>query len=288
MRRLALPILRYGVALALLAASATPVAGADAMRGRYIFDMAGCAACHTAPKGGAFLAGGRRLETPFGTFLTPNITPHPTAGIGGWLDDEFEAAMRDGRSPAGDHYYPSFPYTSYTRMRRADILDLKAYLDTVAPVDNAVPGHELSFPFRIRALNYLWKQLFFTAGEWQPPPARDAIWNRGAYIVNGAGHCAECHTPRGLLGNLDRGRAFAGTKTGPDGKPVPNITTHATRGIGDWAADDIVFALETGLLPDGDSLGGVMAEVVEHTTSKLTADDLAAIAIYLGSLPPRE
>jgi mono/diheme cytochrome c family protein len=261
----------------------------DAKRGEYVLRLGGCVACHTdAKNGGQFLAGGRALETPFGTFYPPNITPDPESGIGGWSTGAFVQAMTAGRSPGGDPLYPAFPYTSYTRMTRQDLLDLKAYLDTVQPVANAVPAHDLQFPFGLRPLLKGWQLLFFDPGTFQPDPSRSESWNRGAYIVNGPGHCGECHTPRNALGAPEHDRFLAGTRDGPDGKTVPNITPNPDNGIGGWSKTDITFALQTGILPDGDVLGGAMAEEIEDATSHLTADDRSAIAEYLLSLPPLE
>tara|TARA_R110002110_G_scaffold85816_1_gene223295 strand:+ start:34557 stop:35423 length:867 start_codon:yes stop_codon:yes gene_type:complete len=257
----------------------------DAARGEYVLGMAGCVACHTVPKGGAFLAGGRELKTAFGSFFTPNITPDRETGIGDWSDEDFIRALREGKSPTGGHYYPTFPYTSYTRMTEQDILDLKAFLDTVPAVRNPVPDHDLPFPFGIRASMFGWKLMFFDDTPFAPDPSQSAAWNRGAYIVNGPGHCGECHTPRNLLGVVDSDRPLAGNWNGPDGDAVPNITPGAG-GIGDWSEDDIVSFLEIGITPESDFVGGAMTDVVQESTSKLTADDLKAIAIYLRSLPP--
>jgi len=275
--------------LTLLAAVtvATPVIAqsGDAERGAYMLAAAGCVACHTVPKDGGFLAGGRELKTDFGSFFTPNITPDPETGIGNWSNEDFIRAMKKGVSPDGGRYYPTFPYTSYTRMTRQDMLDLKAYLDTVPPVRNAVPDHDLAFPFGIRASMMGWQLLFFDDTPFEADPTQSDAWNRGAYLVNGPGHCGECHTPRNLLGVVDSGRPLAGNANGPEGDAVPNITPHSS-GIGGWSEDDIVSMLEVGLLPDGDFAGGAMTDVIEESTSKLSEDDRKAIASYLLSLPP--
>ncbi len=275
----------FPVLLFLAVMSPAHAQSGDPARGEYILAMSGCVACHTAPKGGAFLAGGRELKTDFGSFFSPNITPDPETGIGGWSEEDLVRALREGVSPDGKHYYPTFPYTSYARMTDQDIADLKAYLDTVPAVRNPVQGHDLPFPFSIRASMIGWKMLFFDDAPFEPDPSQSAAWNRGAYLVNGPGHCGECHTPRNLLGVVNADRPLAGNKNGPEGEKVPNITP-SDDGIGDWSEDDIVSALETGLLPDGDFLGSVMTDVVEDNTGKLTADDLLAIATYLKSLPP--
>jgi mono/diheme cytochrome c family protein len=257
----------------------------DAERGAYMLRVAGCATCHTAPKGGKFLAGGRELKSPFGSFFPPNITPDPETGIGDWSDEDFVRALREGKSPEGKPYYPAFPYTSYTRMTSQDILDLKAYLDSLDPVRNEVPKHKLYFPFSVRSGMSVWRALFFEPDTFPSDPAQSKAWNRGAYIVNGPGHCGECHTPRNVFGAMQRDRDFSGNPDGPDNKPVPNITGHAKLGIKDWTIDDVVSFLQIGLKPDGDFAGGAMTDVIEDATGKLTEDDVTAIATYLKSLP---
>jgi mono/diheme cytochrome c family protein len=260
----------------------------DPKRGEYVLAMGGCVACHTDEKnGGAFLAGGRALATPFGTFRSPNITPDPETGIGGWTTGAFVRALKEGLSPDGQHYYPSFPYTSYARMTEQDMVDLKAYLDTVEPVNAPFQGHDLGFPFNLRQTLAVWKLLFFDDSAFAPDPAQPASWNRGAYLVRGPGHCGECHTPRNPLGGPDHSRYLAGNPVGAEGKATPNITPDET-GIGDWSAVDISFALESGLKPDYDSFGAGMGEVVKEATSKLTKEDRDAIAEFLLSLPPVE
>lgn len=260
----------------------------DPKRGEYVLAMGGCIACHTDEKNsGGFLAGGRALATPFGTFHSPNITPDPETGIGGWSTGDFVRAMREGLSPDGQHYFPSFPYTSYAKMTEQDVVDLKAYLDSVEPVNAPFKGHDLGFPFNIRQSLAGWKLLFFDDSAFEPDPDRSESWNRGAYLVRGPGHCGECHTPRNPLGGPDDSRYLAGNPVGAEGKSTPNITPHET-GIADWSANDIAFALESGLKPDYDSFGGGMGEVVDEATGKLTKEDRDAIAEYLLSLPPVE
>jgi mono/diheme cytochrome c family protein len=266
------------------AASDTAIA-----RGQYLFNAAGCRNCHTDDKKkGPLLAGGGALKTPFGTFYGPNITPHRGTGIGGWSDADFIRAMREGIAPDGRHYYPAFPYTSFTRMTDADLRDLKAYIFSLPPVARRNRSHDLSFPYGIRAGLWFWKKLYLEKGPHKQRADRSLQWNRGAYLVEALTHCGECHTPRGTLGALDRGLWLAGTKDGPEGEPVPNITPDPKTGIGGWKTDEIIDALETGSLPDGDEFGSLMADVVEHGTSKLTAADRRAIAVYLKSLKPVE
>jgi mono/diheme cytochrome c family protein len=262
------------------------VAG-DAERGAYVLRMGGCASCHTdSANEGAFLAGGRSLETPFGTFYTSNLTPDRETGIGGWSTGAFVQAMTKGVSPEGHDYYPAFPYTSYANMTLQDLADLKAYLDTVEPVANRVSPHALDFPYSLRPLLKPWKAMFFRANGIEPDSSQSESWNRGAYLVQGPTHCGECHTPRNRLGARDESRLLAGNRDGPDRKPVPNITPHRDDGIGGWSPTDVSFALQTGILPDGDVLGGAMSEVVRDSTGHLSAEDRTAIAEYLLSLEP--
>jgi mono/diheme cytochrome c family protein len=258
----------------------------DPTRGEYVLRMGGCVTCHTA-KDGPFLAGGRAIESPYGTFYAPNITPDPRTGISGWSNGDFIVAMTEGRSPEGYPYYPAFPYTSFGRMTEQDLLDLKAYLDTVEPVENEVPAHDLDFPATFRFPLRLWQLLYLENGPFQPDPSQDELWNRGAYLVRGPSHCGECHTPRGPLGASIERRYLAGQpKSGPDGEGTPNITPHQD-GIGDWSKTDITFALQTSILPDGDVFGGAMAAVVDDATSHLEPADLEAIATYLMSIEPK-
>lgn len=285
MRRGPQPIrkLLAGGALGLLvqgAAADDPVA-----RGRYLFHAALCAVCHTA-EDGRFLAGGRPIVSPFGTFYSPNITPHREHGIGGWSDEEFLQAVRLGISPDGEHYYPAFPYTSYTRLTRADALAIKAYLDTVEPVAQPTRPHDLAWYADFRWPLAVWKWLYFEPGEYTPDPERDRQWNRGAYLAEAAGHCAECHTPRNLLGALDREHLYAGATEGPEGESTPNITPHEN-GIGAWTRRMLSFYFEIGMRPDGDFAGSLMAKVIDQGTSHLSAADRQALANFLLSLPPR-
>lgn len=253
-------------------------------RGKYLFHAALCEVCHTA-EDGKFLAGGRPLPSPFGTFYSPNITPDPRTGIGAWSEEEFVRALRDGVAPDGRHYYPAFPYTAYTRLRRQDMLAIKAYLDTVEPIDQPNRDHDLSWYASWRKPIGLWKWLYFEPGEFQPDPARDAAWNRGAYLAKAAAHCAECHTPRNILGALDPDLRYSGAKDGPEGETTPNITPHKKQGIGTWTVSMLSFYLEIGMDPKGDFAGSLMAKVIDKGTGKLTAEDRDAIATYLLSLP---
>lgn len=276
------------IAAALISIGPSAVAADQAQldRGAYIFAAADCGACHTNVKEkGPLLAGGRPLKTPFGVFYTPNITPDPETGIGRWSDADFTLALRRGVSPGNDHYFPVFPYGSFTKMTDQDILDLKAYIFSLPPVSQPNREHEIDFPFGWRFSVWFWKQLNFTEGPFVPDAARSAAWNRGAYLVEALAHCGECHTPRGSLGGLETSLALSGTTDGPDGEKVPNITPDQETGIGSWSPKDVVRVLKTGQLPDGDFVGSVMGEVV-NGTSKLTDADREAIAAYLQSVPP--
>ena len=248
-------------------------------RGAYVFRAAGCFGCHSDSVEGALpLAGGRALATPFGTFYSPNITPHPDAGIGGWQEGDLRRALKEGRAPDGRDYYPAFPYTAYSGMSDQDIGDLWAYLMAQPVAETAVRDHDLDFPFSMRWLIGFWKWLFFEPQDFAAEPAEDAVWNRGAYLVRHLGHCGECHSPRGLLGQIDGARELAGNPKGPEGKKVPGI---AASRLADWSGEDIEYLLLTGLTPEGDVVAGSMAEVVRHGTKFLSAEDRAAIAAYL-------
>ena len=255
-------------------------------RGSWVFFAAGCLACHTDGKnGGSPLAGGHVFETPFGTFYSPNITSHPTQGIGGWSKEDFLRALRDGEGPNGKHYFPVFPYPSYTQMTDEDAFALFEYLKTFEPSDRKNQEHDLVWYIFTRWVNWVWKLLFLDQGPFEADPDRSLEWNRGAYLVNALAHCGECHSPRNFMGAVDKDRQFAGTNEGPNGDSVPNITPHLKDGIGEWTEADIADYLSSGMLPDGDFAGGLMVDVIDEGLSKLPADDLKAIAAYLKSLP---
>jgi mono/diheme cytochrome c family protein len=256
----------------------------DLANGQTTFNAGGCSSCHAVPgqPDRLKLGGGLALASPFGTFYVPNISPDPTDGIGRWSEAQFVTAVTKGVSPSGTHYFPAFPYTTYAHARVSDIRDLFAYLKTLAPVPGRVRDHDVPFPFNIRRNIGIWKWLFMDGRPFMPDTARPAQWNRGDYLVNSLGHCAECHSPRNFLGGIVAAQRFAGGPD-PDGKGwVPNITQ---KGISDWNEKDIAYFLESGQTPDGDSAGGSMVSVIRNI-SQLSEADRNAIATYIKSLPP--
>jgi mono/diheme cytochrome c family protein len=256
-------------------------------RGKAILQAAGGCSCHTDEKhAGAFLAGGHAIKTPFGTIYSPNITPAPKTGIGTWSEADFLTAMTQGIGPGGVHYFPVFPYTSFTRMTAQDVRDLQAYLFSVPPVEQPNKPPQLRFPFGWRAGLVVWRWLNFHPGTFQPRSDQSVEWNRGAYLATALGHCAECHTPRNWLGGLKTTMAYAGSADGPEGELAPNITPDEATGIGKWSVADIVWFLQTGVKPDGDDAQGLMSVVIENGYKHLPETDLRAIAVYLRSLPP--
>ena len=282
--RIRLALLAGVLVLLLGAASGNTCAQRDAKRGQYLAQAGGCLACHTEDKKDAApFAGGRALKTLFGTFYGPNITPDPQAGIGRWTEANFMRAMRHGERPDGTDYFPTYPYPSFTRISDGDLRDLWAYLRTLAPSSRANQPHDQRFPFGWRFLVPIWKWLFFTPGAAVTVTAGSApIIARGAYLIQALGHCGECHTPRNFLGGSKQERFLAGGK-GPDGKRIPNLTP--TR-LKKWDDRELRDFLQTGLTPDGDVANKTMGEVIHNTTSRLTAEDLAALIAYLRSLPP--
>ncbi|SEC24064.1 Cytochrome c, mono-and diheme variants [Rhizobiales bacterium GAS188] len=258
----------------------------DLANGKSMFEAGGCASCHATPGQAdrTQLGGGLALHSPFGTFYVPNISPELQDGIGSWTEAQFVTALNKGTSPDGRHYYPALPYTSYQEIKIDDLRDLFAYIKTLPPIQGKVRGHDLPFPFTIRRGIGLWKLLFLDGKSFEPDPSKGAAWNRGAYLVNGPGHCAECHSPRNILGAVIASQRFAGGPN-PDGRGfVPNITQLALK---DWSEQDIADLLETGQTPDGDFVGSSMNEEV-RSTRQLSPDDRAAIATYIKSLQPVE
>lgn len=254
----------------------------DVSRGAYLARASGCIACHTDVKGGgAPLAGGAPLETDFGTFYPPNLTTDKEKGIGGWSLEQFATALRHGLSPAGEPYYPAFPYDFYTRLSDQDITDLWVAFQTVPPVVQDSPEHQLAFPFNLRRGVHLWQKLYFEEQSFTPDSDKDERYNRGKFLVESAAHCAACHSPRNLLGALNNGALYTGgvSALAEEGK-VPPITAKALTEAG-WSEIDLGYALKTGVKADGDIFGGSMAEVVREGTSYLQQQDLNAIAYYL-------
>jgi mono/diheme cytochrome c family protein len=263
--------------------------------GKTMFAIGGCAACHAVPDKDpdkvdrTRLAGGLALNSPFGAFYVPNISPDPKDGIGGWTEANFISALWKGTAKDGSNLFPAFPYTSYQQMKLNDVRDLFAYLKTLPPVSGKSPPHDLSFPFNQRLLVGPWKLLYLHGGSFVPDPSQSAQWNRGAYLVNGPGHCAECHSPRDLFGGIVASERFVGGPAVDGDGWIPNITAAGLGHWGDdhiaWSEKDIADFLGEGINPAGDYAGGTMAEVIRNT-SQLSPEDRAAMAAYIHSLPP--
>ncbi|MDZ5645771.1 cytochrome c [Nitrospirillum sp. BR 11828] len=251
-------------------------------RGAYLTAAADCQACHTA-EGGTPYAGGRPFKLPFGTLYTPNITPDAETGIGRWTDADFLAAVHKGLAPGGRHLYPAFPYASYSLMTDKDVLAIKAYLFSLAPVRQANRPDTFSFPFNQRWLMAVWGAFFNPGQRFEPVADRSPEWNRGAYLVEGAAHCGECHTPRTLFQAMDTRRKFAGGQA--EGWNAYNITPDPTSGIGTWSAPEIEAYLAHGHAKGRSVASGPMREAVELSFSKLVPSDIAAIRTYLQSVP---
>ncbi len=274
-----------------IAESDLPAHEADAIAGQRIFWAGGCASCHASLVDGKRakgedklrLGGGLELETPFGVFPVPNISPHDEDGIGQWSNLDFVNAMHRGVSPDGRHYYPAFPYTSYARMRTEDVIDLKAFLDTLPPVEGRIAGPELDFPWSVRRGIGAWKRRYLDSSSvLEIEPANELV-ARGRELVEGAGHCGECHTARDRFGGLDLARWLAGAPN-PEGRgQIPDLTP-GSKNVSGWSANDIAYYLESGFTPDFDTVGGTMVAVQENM-AMLPADDRAAIAAYLKALP---
>lgn len=272
-----------GALVAGWAAFAFPAQATDALalsRGEYMFNLAGCEGCHTDKKNnGERLVGGRAFATDFGTFYSPNITPDVATGIGSWTLADFTNALRHGKAPDGSNYFPAFPYPAYTHMSDDDVSDLWTYLRAQPAITHANQAHDLQPPFGWRWLVTAWNWLYL-----DPGPTSD--WSRGRYLAEALAHCHECHTPRNMLGARNDAMAYAGTPRNPEGITVPNITPDVETGIGKWSAGELNQLFSLGMLPDGDFVGGVMAESVSHATSKMTPADRQALIEYLSTLPP--
>jgi mono/diheme cytochrome c family protein len=260
------------------------LAHADARtRGEYITHMADCEACHTAPGGHPF-AGGRAFVLPFGTIYTPNITPDPDTGIGKWSDAEFLRAVHKGISADGSRLYPAFPYASYTLLTDADVMAIKSYLFSLKPVRLANRENTFSFPFNQRWLMAFWSAFFNRDERFRPIREQSPAWNRGAYLVEAAGHCGECHTPRNLLQAMNQRQKFAGGMA--EGWNAYNITSDPVSGVGDWSAGELAQYLLSGHARGRGTASGPMAEAVDLSLSKLTRADIAAIVTYVRSVKP--
>ncbi len=250
-------------------------------RGHYLATAADCGSCHTVPGSQQPFAGGRAIETPFGVLAAPNITPDRETGIGAWTDDQFDAAVRNGISRNGARLYPAMPFPYYSRMSREDVKDIRAYLSTIKPLSNAVRVNRLPFPLNLRTSMYVWDQLYFTPGEFRPDALKSKDWNRGAYLVQGPEHCGACHTPKTFLGGDKLSEALQGSTL--QGWTAPDITS-GQGPLQGWTDDDIATYLRTGHNRYA-AAAGLMGEVVDLSTSKLTDSDLNAIAAYLKDVP---
>jgi mono/diheme cytochrome c family protein len=274
------PCLRSLIPFAIAAATlafAAPAFAADVEAGKYQVVLGDCRGCH-----GKDLSGGVSLMTPFGKLVTPNITPDKETGIGNYSAEDFRQAMKAGIAPINKLLYPAMPYPSYARMPDRDIAALWDYLKTVKPVKKAVQVNQLRFPFNLRFMMRGWNILFFSPAPYADTAGKSAAWNRGAYLVNGPGHCSACHTPKNMFG-ADKGAALTGAAL--QGWYAPDLTGDAQAGLGAWSAQDIVEYLGTGR--NAHSIAsGPMAEAVENSTTQMTASDLNAVAVYLKDLPP--
>ena len=270
---------------ATVTASELPAYAPNAANGKTMFDAGGCVSCHAGNQDDrTLLGGGMALRSPFGTFYVPNISPNPVDGIGRWSEADFVTAMLKGTSPSGTHYFPAFPYGSYARMKLDDVRDLFAYLKTLPQAAGKVREHDVPFPYDIRRNLGGWKFLFLDDRPFVADASKSAEWNRGAYLVNGPGHCAECHSPRNALGGIIAAQRFAGGPNLEGEGWIPNITQ---KGLSDWTESDLADFLESGLTPHFSSVSGPMGRVVKNL-AQLSATDRKAIAVYLKSLPPVE
>ena len=269
---------------ATVAASALAAHTPDLANGKTMFLAGDCSSCHAVPmqEDSTRLGGGLGLVSKFGTFYVPNISSDPKDGIGGWTEAQFVTALTKGVSPEGEHLYPVFPYTSLQRMGSGDLRDLFAYIKSLPPVSGTVREDGVPFPLNIRRLVGGWKLLYLDGIAFKADPSKSASWNRGAYLVNGPAHCAECHSPRNELGAIVPDKRMSGNPNAFGQLGFPNITQAK---LDKWSEAEIAEMLLTGLTPDGDRAGGPMTEVV-RSTAQLSADDRAAMAEYIKSLAP--
>lgn len=255
----------------------------DAVKeGAYLAIAGDCTSCHTAPGGKPF-AGGLKMANQFGYLLTPNITPDMETGIGAYSKDDFYRVLHEGVNKKDQDLYPFMPFVAYTKVTRADSDKIYDYLRTVPAVSNSVKVNNLDFPFNIRTSMIVWRELFFKAGSFKPDPAQSATWNRGAYLVEGLGHCSSCHSPRNLMGAIKESKAYTGSVI--DGWYALNLTSNPLTGLGKWSAEDIARYLKTGSYKDKTAVLGPMVEVVHNSTGKMTDADLLAMGTYLKSIP---
>ena len=277
--------MRYFVGLFFVTIFIASQAQADdaVSRGRYLAILGDCAGCHTRAHGAAY-AGGVSFPSPFGTIYSTNITPDPATGIGKWSEQEFYRAMHDGIRRDGKHLYPAFPYPWFTKVSREDVRAIKAFLDTLTPVRQENKPTELSWPLNVREVMTGWNELYFHEGAFKADPKKSEQWNRGAYLVNGPAHCAECHSPRNVLGAIIADKRFSGGPSPTMQGGVPSIRQDK---LGKWTEQDIAGTLEDGMTPDADRVGAAMVDVVRNT-SQLSAEDRAAMAAYIKTLSPLE
>src|SRR5690554_1372893 len=252
-------------------------------KGEYLARVGDCVSCHTVTDKKAF-AGGHAMRTPFGTLYTPNITPDNQTGIGQWTFEHFWQALHHGKGYKGELLYPAFSYTSYIKVTREDALAIYTYLQSVPAIKQKNKDHSLSFPYNIRSALYAWRLLYFTPGEYQPDNNLSEEWNRGAYLVQGLGHCNECHTTRNALGAMDQKSPLAGGQIPVQGWYAPNLSMQKGGSLEGWSQEDMVTLLKTGLSARGGAIGP-MADVVRNSTQYMTDADLNAVAVYLQTLP---
>ena len=275
-------------ALALLTIGACLLVGGalaqqtQVQRGEYLARAGDCVSCHTKP-GGAAYAGGLRMKTPFGDVVAPNITPDAATGIGTWSADDLYRALHSGVGKKVGDLFPAMPYTFFTTVTREDSDAIYAYLRSLAPVRNAVVADQLAWPFSVRMSMIGWNEIFFTEGTFKPVTGQSAEWNRGAYLVEGLGHCSACHSPRDVLGGIEKNKAFTGATI--DGWFALNLTSNLKTGLGGWSIDELVAYLKTGAAKGKSTTLGDMAEVVHNSLSFMTDADLRAMATYLKSIP---
>lgn len=251
-------------------------------KGKYLVTVGDCVSCHTTPNGPEF-SGGLKINTPFGVLYSPNITPDPETGIGNWSREDFYKALHNGIGKNGEHLYPALPYVFYTKITKNDIEAMYAYFKSLPPTKNKIPKNNMSFPYNIRQALWGWKLLNFKPQTFETHPDQSIEWNRGAYLVEGLGHCGSCHTPRNFIGAIKDDRSYQGAQIAA--WYAPDITSNRYVGLGDWTLEELISFLRYGHVTGKTSAVGPMAEVVENSLSKLTPEDIKAMAVYLKSIP---